>query len=286
MKMNMYKASCKAAFVLSAIVMAMPASAQLEPDRKISSIGKWNVSTALYGAGCVASMEYSDGNELSISGERIDDLTLLVTVDSKLFSTKLDGSEENAPSVEVVLANARWGNVEPYGYRGTPGIVLKLDQAFLGSFVASDRIRITELGHEKVSIELENPGQVMDGLRACFKSGGVPSNPSVKQSPSIQALEGNWYGNDQSVCKGRAGEVEGLLTFRNMRRIAYEENCKIIGSKASGQLLTLRMMCASEGMKQRSTETVEFLGDNKIRIISKEGGKTYSSVFNRCPPRR
>jgi hypothetical protein len=102
-----------AALLLSLTVTLPPVRAQMEPDKKVSAIGQWEISTALYGVGCVARLGYGDGDELSISGERLDRLKLLITVNSKWFSARLDGSEEDLPSIEVALVNNRWGSVQP-----------------------------------------------------------------------------------------------------------------------------------------------------------------------------
>jgi hypothetical protein len=272
----------RAIVLLSLLTFASPpASAQLQPDRKVASAGAWTISTARFGSGCVARMEYRDNHEMSLSGERIDDLTLLITVDSRWFSTRLDGTEERAPTIEINLANTRLRNVRAYGYRGTPGIVVKVDQAFLGSFVASEKLKVSELGQEKLSIDLESPGQVIDGLRICLGSGMAPSARSP--SPSVQALEGKWYLDNQGVCRGRPGETEGLLSFRGMNFLGYESNCRIQAAKPNGRLLALRMVCSSEGMQERSSETVEFIDDRTIRRSSRDGAKTYSSIHRRCP---
>ncbi|KWV59821.1 hypothetical protein AS156_30315 [Bradyrhizobium macuxiense] len=282
--MNIKNAFSAAAVLLFLVIAAPPVHAQLEPDKKIASVGKWSISTARFGVGCVARLEYGDGNYLSISGDRIDGLTLLITVSPKLFTTKLDGSEEQTPSIEIALAGQRWGDVHPYGYRGTPGVVLKIDQAFLGNFVASEKIKVTDLGHEKLSIDLDNPGQVIDGLRACFRSGSAsPTASASPTTPSVQALDGKWYSDSQRVCNGRAGETEGLLTYQGPRFIGYENDCKIVNSKVTGRVLTLHMVCSGEGMQTRASEIVEFLGDKKIRRTVRDGGRAYSSVHSRCP---
>ncbi|GIQ77102.1 hypothetical protein BraRD5C2_55500 [Bradyrhizobium sp. RD5-C2] len=162
---------------------------------------------------------------------------------------------------------------------------MKVDQAFLGNFVASEKIKITELGREKLAIDLDNPGQVIDGLRTCFKSGGASPTASSSSpiTPSIKALEGKWYSDSQSVCKGRAGETEGLLTFQETRFIGYENDCKIVNAKVTGRLIALQMVCSAEGMQTRTSEVIEFLGDRKIRRAVRDNGKTYSFVHSRCP---
>jgi hypothetical protein len=277
------KITTRCALLLCLMTTTPSAFAQLEPDKKVASAGKWSISTARFGVGCVARLEYGDGYDLSISGERIDDLTLLITVFSKWFSTKLDGTEDQVPSIEIALANNRWGDVRPYGYRGTPGVVLKIDRTFLSRFVVSEKIKVTERGHEKVSIDVENPGQAIDALQACIKSEGASSPAPQSPLPSVQALEGKWYLDSQSVCNGRAGETEGLLTFRGGHFVGYENDCKIEGSKANGRFLALRMICSGEGMQSRASEVIEFLGDQKIRRSVRDGGKTYSFTLNRCP---
>jgi hypothetical protein len=183
--MKVHKLTFVAAVLLCLLGAPAPGYAQLEPDKKIASVGKWSISTARFVTGCVAHLDYDDGYDLSIGGESFDRLTLLITVRSKWFSSKLDGTEEHVPSIEIVLANNRWGNVQPYGYRGTPGVVLTVDNAFLGSFVGSEKIKVTELGREKLSIDLENPGQVIDALRACFKSGGTSSTSSLASERDV-----------------------------------------------------------------------------------------------------
>jgi hypothetical protein len=157
--------------------------------------------------------------------------------------------------------------------------VLDVNQAFLDSFVASKKIKVTELGHEKVSIDLVNPGQVLDSLRSCFTSQG-----SATPLPSPHALEGGWYSTNQSACKEGPSDSDGggLVTFRGGHLIGYESDCKIVGSKANGQFLALRMTCSGEGMRERRSELFEFLGENKIRSFQ-NGSKTNSITLNRCP---
>jgi hypothetical protein len=143
------------------------ANAQLEPDKKVFSVGKWTISTARYGIGCVAHL---DDAGLSIGGDTFDKLTLLIEVSSNKFRTKLDGSEDDISGIEIALANNRWSNVQPWGYRGTPGVVLHLDKSFLPSFVNSKKIKVTERGFEKISIDLSRPEEVIAKLKMCFNS--------------------------------------------------------------------------------------------------------------------
>jgi hypothetical protein len=62
--------------------------------KRVVSAGKWSISTARFGIGCVARLEYSDGYDLSISGERADDLILLITVFSDRAGQQSVGRRE------------------------------------------------------------------------------------------------------------------------------------------------------------------------------------------------
>jgi hypothetical protein len=164
------------AFTLAGLIVLVlfssQSTAQIGPDKLISKVGKWGISTALYGVGCVAQTEYAKpGYEVSISGETSRKLTLLITVDSSTFTAKVDGSQEDIPDIEIALTDNRWGDVKPYGYRGTPGIVLNINAQFLESFASARAIKITEHGPEKLRIELVNPKTVLEKLSECFRRG-------------------------------------------------------------------------------------------------------------------
>lgn len=139
------------------------------PDKAVAAVGKWTISTAIWGVGCVAHLPYDDQeNELSISGETKDDLVLLITVNRERLNTPLDGSSDDASHVDIALASERWGGTEPYGYRGTSGVVLKIRPGFLDHFKSSKRLKVTELGKEKLSIPLGDSTLVLEELFRCF----------------------------------------------------------------------------------------------------------------------
>jgi hypothetical protein len=145
----------------------------LFPDRILYKVGNWQIATAFYGVGCVASSKY-DGREhtIAISGETPKSLTLLITTDAKQFNAKLDGSEDSEiNSIEIALIDHRWSHVQAYGYRGTSGVVLGIDKQFLQSFARSKAIKVTERGYEKLRIELHKPNVVLGKLVDCFQRG-------------------------------------------------------------------------------------------------------------------
>ena len=163
------RAKASILFLLVASLCTSSANAQLLPDKAVSSVGKWTISTAIWGVGCVAHLTYDEqDNELSISGETKDDLVLLITVNRERFDTPLAGSSDASSPVEIALASERWGDTEPYGFRGTSGVVFKVSPDFLAHFKSSKRLKVTELGKEKLSIPLGNSTLVLDELFRCF----------------------------------------------------------------------------------------------------------------------
>lgn len=168
----MKQSICSTCLVLAVACSPMAALgvayAQLLPDKVVASVGDWTISTAVYGVGCVATLPYDEDSELSISGEAKSELVLLVTADPNRFDTAIDGSSEDASHIEVALAGKRWGGVEPYGFRGTPGIVLRIESDFLSHLEVSKRLKVTELGKEKVSILLGDSASALKALIRCF----------------------------------------------------------------------------------------------------------------------
>lgn len=159
---------------LTLVVLSTP-SAAVEPDRPYARVGKWQISTARYGIGCVAVYSYRDG-EISIGGLKRSSLSMVVVVDRNAFDSRLfrsDGGldEDDVGGIELVLDDKRWGGdqIKPYGYRGTPGVVVEENQEFLESFVAAPTLKLTERGSVKLIIKLEHAKQAVGKLYECFK---------------------------------------------------------------------------------------------------------------------
>ena len=89
----------------SVVTFSTPTYAQLEPDKTVGNVGNWKISTALYGVGCVAWSEYRKGHEVSMSGEDIRHLKLLVTVELDQFETKLNWPEDDISAIEGALTD-------------------------------------------------------------------------------------------------------------------------------------------------------------------------------------
>lgn len=116
-------------------------------------------------------------------------------------------------------------------------------------------------------------------LLAWVDRGGLTSRPS----PSLTALQGKWYADNQSVCKGSPGETEGLLTFRGKEFIGMENGCDIRSAKVRGQVLMLDLSCAGEGMTSREIELFEFPNDRQMKRTVADGRKRYTFTYTRCP---
>jgi hypothetical protein len=262
--------------------------AQLSSDKTVATVGEWSISTARYGVGCVARFVYSkdgyDGYEISISGEQLGQLTLLVTVDPKQFATKLNGSEQDISHIEVALADNRW-NVEAYGFRGTPGVVLNIDTAFLNSFSLSKAIKITERGYEKLRIELNEPKAVLAKLAECFKrdTDTPPSNVSRQKPPSSQeSYVGRWYSDNVTECRARQDDLDETVTYTKDKMFGMENSCRILKKTPKGDGLELTMRCTGEGMTSTDRETLRVV-NGKLRVTRIINGKPITDAYSRCP---
>ena len=140
----------------------------VEPDRLFAKTGNWRISTARFGIGCIAVYPYGSNGELSIGGERWNDLSLILTADRRKFSGNLD-EESDVSSIEFVLGDQRWDGLKPYGYRGTPGVVLSLNKQHIAKLKIAPSLKLTERGSLKLSIPLRNTGAALKKLSECFK---------------------------------------------------------------------------------------------------------------------
>jgi hypothetical protein len=140
----------------------------VEPDRLYAKVHNWRISTARFGIGCIAAYPYGSGDEISIGGEKWDELTLIVTLERRKFSGNLD-DESDVDFIELVLGDERWGGLEPYGYRGTPGVVLSVNKQILAKLKIAPTLKLTERGSLKLTVPLRNTGEALKKLAECFK---------------------------------------------------------------------------------------------------------------------
>jgi hypothetical protein len=140
----------------------------VEPDRPFGAVGDWKISTARYGVGCVAVYDYAPVRSISIGGQKPDQLELTVGSDRKLFTVNLD-SEPYVEGVEFVLGDWRRGDLRPYGYRGTPGLVAAFDAPLARAFLEAPSLKLTERGAVKLTIPLNEAKRMMGELMACFR---------------------------------------------------------------------------------------------------------------------
>jgi hypothetical protein len=140
----------------------------VEPDRLYAKVHNWRISTARFGVGCIAIFPYGPWNEISIGGEKWDELALIVTLERQKFSGNLD-DESDVNSIELVLDDKRWGGLDPYGYRGTAGVVLSANKQIVAKLATAPTLKLTERGSLKLKVPLRNTGESLKKLAECFK---------------------------------------------------------------------------------------------------------------------
>lgn len=117
---------------------------------------------------------------------------------------------------------------------------------------------------------------------------GVDDAPLISQDvrldPAGKAFfVGRWYMKDSKLCRGRAGETEGLLAYTERQAIGYESSCDIISVTPQANRLELKMKCASEGMTSDEREVVQLIRNGHMTRTTFADGKTYTFEYARCP---
>lgn len=106
----------------------------------------------------------------------------------------------------------------------------------------------------------------------------------VRQDPAGKAFfVGRWYAKNSKLCKGRAGETEGLLAYTERQAIEYESSCDIVSVTPQANRLELKMKCASEGMTSDEREVVQLTRNGHLTRTTFADGKTYTFEYARCP---
>lgn len=125
----------------------------------------------------------------------------------------------------------------------------------------------------------------------CIKEGDAAKS-AVAESPASRPplaasgrpfYVGRWYSDNQRLCRGRAGETEGLITYTERQVIGYEERCDILTATPASNRIELQLECASEGMTSRGREVVQLLRDGQLSRTTFDGRRPSNSQFRRCP---
>ncbi|MET3838476.1 hypothetical protein ABIE49_000554 [Bradyrhizobium sp. OAE829] len=145
-----------------------PGYVLVEPGKQFGTIGDWKISTARFGVGCLAVHGYDDTSNVTVGGETPKKLAIVIEAARKLFTSNLD-AEPYVDSVELVLGNWRRGELAPYGYRGTPGVVAPFDAALSQAFLEAPSIKLTERGSVKLVVPLKQTKEAMGMLLDCFR---------------------------------------------------------------------------------------------------------------------
>ena len=93
---------------------------------------------------------------------------------------------------------------------------------------------------------------------------------------------GRWYVDDPKVCRGRAGETEGLLVYTKKDFFGYENRCAITQAIRRRSDFELKMRCRGEG---RNYSHKEIVGDasGQLRRDVEDGRRVESYIYSRCP---
>lgn len=96
------------------------------------------------------------------------------------------------------------------------------------------------------------------------------------------AWVGKWYTGRASLCKGRPGETEGLLSYSTSKVDGMETSCDVTKITRRGKGVNLALACAGEGTEWRDNEYLEVVqGKLKRTVLIERKKKTFS--YDRCP---
>lgn len=142
----------------------------VEPDRPFARIGRWQISTARWGVGCVAEYEYEQYHSVFIGGQKREALVLNVTVNGSLFAQDLS-SDDPIDLVELVVGSHRWGELDhlnPDGYRGRAGVLIPMNVELRNALLHAPSIKLTERGALKLRIPIKDVAKALAALDRCF----------------------------------------------------------------------------------------------------------------------
>jgi hypothetical protein len=93
---------------------------------------------------------------------------------------------------------------------------------------------------------------------------------------------GRWYIEDPAVCKGAAGDTEGLLVYGRNTIEGHEYACDVVRARTKGPRTEISMRCRAEGRTSIEKETIEIVEGRLKRTIKVEG-KLRTGDYRRCP---
>lgn len=120
----------------------------------------------------------------------------------------------------------------------------------------------------------------------CIRNGSASkaSQSSEAAAPSAKPFfVGRWYAENPRVCRGRAGETEGLLTYSERQFQGYENNCDILSVTPAANRLEMRLKCFGEGNSSLEREVVQLLRNGDLSRTTFGGARPQSFQYKRCP---
>jgi hypothetical protein len=109
-----------------------------------------------------------------------------------------------------------------------------------------------------------------------------PALPQTARTPPAQSYLGRWYIEDPAVCKGPAGDTEGLLVYGRKAVEGYEYACDIVRTRRTGPRTEISTRCRAEGRTYVDTESVE-IADGLLKRTIRVEGKVRTGEYRRCP---
>ena len=97
-----------------------------------------------------------------------------------------------------------------------------------------------------------------------------------------QSYLGRWYIEDPAVCKGPAGDTEGLLVYGRKTVEGYEYACDVVRARTKGRSTEITTRCRAEGRTTIEKEAVEVV-DGRLKRTIRVEGKMRTGDYKRCP---
>lgn len=110
----------------------------------------------------------------------------------------------------------------------------------------------------------------------------LSAGSAFAQAGATQSYLGRWYIEDPAVCKGPAGDTEGLLVYGRKTVEGYEYACDVVRARTRGARTEITTRCRAEGRTTIEKEAVEVV-DGRLKRTIKVEGRMRTGDYKRCP---
>jgi hypothetical protein len=121
-------------------------------------------------------------------------------------------------------------------------------------------------------------------LSLCILLTMLPAGSAFAQGHATQSPPylGRWYIEDPAVCKGPAGDTEGLLVYGRKTVEGHEYACDVVRARIKGPRTEITTRCRAEGRTTIEKEALEVV-DGRLKRTIKVEGKMRTGDYKRCP---